>query len=460
MRSKKSFLHLIRTDKEFVKLKFNPRPYQAETIEAFNHNRFLLICWCRRLGKDMMAFYLACKECVENKNRIVYYVFNTMKQGKMMILEAKTETGEPIITETIDEKVIIKTRSGKLYHNDNTIRFKNGSIIYFVDAQNANTKVGGNLNLVVFSEMATYKNQEQIEYLIPSTLKVGGKIIAVSTPRYGSKFNDTVSKGESGKYISIIPATSDKAVDNEGNRIYSMEQLEYAKTLMSIEKYLQEYECDLNTANESSIYSQSISMAKYKDRVEWDKKRILISFDLGFNDGQSLVFSVVENGKVYPIHWYYTNNQPTKHYVDYIEQWLKAKGINKQQVELVQPHDANNRQDGYNVLVSRATMYRKAGFNVVVVPALPQLRGIEILRASIQNNDIIFENNPIITSMVNNLKKYEWKTTNGIIEFVPVHGKGLSSSNIADSLEYLAIYLFRNKYIEQVNYKNIVPISY
>lgn len=431
-------------------LRFIARPYQDKIIKDFDTGlKFLILCHCRRMGKDMLSFYLVCRLCNEKPNQIVYYVFNTMKQGKQMILDGMTFEGKRIITEIVSEAVLDKPKSGNLYHSDNTLRFKNGSRVYFIDSQDADTKVGGNLNLLVLSELATYKKQDFVDYLVPSTLKVGGRIICVSTPRYGSKFNDMILQGGKGRYISIIKATSPEAVDNEGNPVYSQEELEYAKTQMSIEKYLQEYECDLNTANETSIYALSLTMARWRNEVETNNRPLYISFDLGFNDGQSMTFSTTDkDGKVIPIHWYMNNNQPTKHYVDYINNYIESTNFSKVNTTLLLPHDGNNRQDGYSTLTSRAQMYREQGFNTVVIPALPQMKGIEILRTSIQNGDIQFMDNPIIVSMINDIKKYEWKVVNGVNTFVPNHGVGLSASNVADSLEYLAIYMFRDKYVD------------
>lgn len=435
------------------------RPYQKNIEKIFDEGlyKFILICWARRMGKDILTFSIACREAVKKPNQIIYYVFNTMKQGKMQILEGMTTDGKRIITEVVSEKFILKTKTGKLYHSDNTLRFTNGSIIYFVDAQDADSKVGGNLNLLVLSELATYKRQDILEYLIPSTLKVGGRILGVSTPRYGSRFNEMMLEDNPNRFKSIITAVSDEAVDSNGIPIYSIEELEYAKTQMSKEKFQQEYMCDMNTANESSIYSESIKMAKMIPMGDIKDKKVFVSMDLGFNDGQSLVFSYMEGTKVKPFHWYYTNNQPTKHYVDYINNILNSFGVERKNVELILPHDGNNRMDGYSNLTSRAEMYRQAGFKVNIVKAIKQLQGIEICRASIQNGDVEFIDNVVINNMLAKLKAYEWKTVNGTITYTPEHGVGLSSSNVADSLEYLTIYLYRNKYIDNAYKGGVTP---
>ena len=442
---------LTQSKKEIVKFPLHLRPYQNEIVEVFDVESFLSICWARRMGKDITALYLACKTCVDNDNQIVFYVFNTMKQGRQMILEAYTLDGKPLITSVVNETLLLKPRnSDRLYHNDNTLRFKNGSIIYFVDAQNVDNKVGGNINLLVLSEVATYKRQDILEYLIPSVLKIGGKILAVSTPRYGSAFNDMMIEDNDTVYKSILSATDSRAVDENGNAIYTEEELEFAKKNMSLEKFQQEYFCDLNTANDSSIYALSLGMAEYvEEQRDLKGARVYISFDLGFNDGQSLVFSYMnKQGKAIVFHWYYTNNQPTKHYVDYIEMILSKYGISKSRVVLLLPHDGKNRQDGYSSLMSREQMYRQQGYTVKVIPALNQLQGIEVCRSSIQNNDVLFTDNIAVNNMISNFKKYEWKVVNGVNSYVPEHGKGLSASNVADSIEYLCIFLYKDKYVE------------
>ena len=155
------------------KLRIKYRPYQQELVQKYDDGvRFFLICWARRLGKDMMTFSLAAKQCIDSPNSTVFYMFPTQKQGKQMLLEAKTTDHKPIISEVVNPTLLIKPRnSTKLFHSDNTIRFKNGSIIYIVDAVNYENKVGGNIDLLVCSEASKYKNKNIINYLIPSIIQ-------------------------------------------------------------------------------------------------------------------------------------------------------------------------------------------------------------------------------------------------------------------------------------------------
>ena len=84
---------------------FKARSYQQDIIDLYDKYDYFLLCWCRRMGKDLLALYLSCKRCIEVSNSVVYYVFPTMKQGKMMILDGYSNNKKKIIDEIIDRKV-------------------------------------------------------------------------------------------------------------------------------------------------------------------------------------------------------------------------------------------------------------------------------------------------------------------------------------------------------------------
>ena len=92
-KNKRSFTHLFKESfdndvdsKDYLKIKY--RPYQQELVQKYEEGvRFFLICWARRLGKDMFAFSIACRQALERPNSIIYYMFVTQKQGKMVLLD-------------------------------------------------------------------------------------------------------------------------------------------------------------------------------------------------------------------------------------------------------------------------------------------------------------------------------------------------------------------------------------
>ena len=81
-----------------------------------------------------------------------------------------------------------------------------------------------------------------------------------------------------------------RAAKDHGKRIYSDEELELAKKLMSEEKFNQEYLCDLDAANELSIYNRSFKMAERRKIQLLPQDEIFIALDLGINDAMALTF--------------------------------------------------------------------------------------------------------------------------------------------------------------------------
>lgn len=442
---------LLKRKKEIAEEKrkawvFKPRNYQKKLISKYEEGvKFFLICWARRLGKDMMAFSIACKQCLETPNSIVYYVFPTMKQGKMMILDGYTNDKKPIITTVVHDNVLIKPeKSGKLYHHDNTIKFKNGSIIYFVGAQDANSKVGGNLDLLVISEAGLIKNPDILTYLIPSVINVGGRIILVSTPRFGSLFNDMLDQLNGMWHKDVLKAN--EAFDDEGNRIHPDEKLEIAKTLMSKSKFMQEYFCDTEVANEESIYSESLENRKSVKELNPLPYRTTVALDLGINDSTALTFYYGNT----MVHHYHNVDKPTQHYIEYIKKYMTDNGRDLSQIEIVLPHDSRNRQDAVTHLISRQQAYLNVfgGGRVFVVGAQDVNKTIEIAKWCIEQGKVQFLENESVTGCIKLMKKYEWRIdkTTGENLRTPVHGRGLSASNTCDSFEYFCVRSYKEEY--------------
>lgn len=217
---------------------------------------------------------------------------------------------------------------------------------------------------------------------------------------------------------------------------------------MSVEKFEQEYLCNTDIANELSIYAKSLRVATYVDSFK--NGTLHISFDLGINDSTALTF-VMDNTI---IHHYKAVGEATQHYISYIEQFIKEKNINKNNVKLILPHDANNRIDYATHLTSRRKMYAEAGFKLFVLKAHNVNKTIELTRYAIQQGKIKFLNNANVKDMVKLMKQYEYKeNADGENMLIPVHGRGMSASNTCDSLEYYCIYAFLQEY--EKNMKSI-----
>ena len=423
---------------------FKPRKYQQEFVKKYDEGiRFFAICWCRRMGKDMFALYIACRECIKKPRSIVYYIFPTIKQGKMMILEGFTNEKERILEAIISKKALkLPEKSDKLFHSDNSIRFKNGSIIYFVDSRVADTKVGGNLDLVVSSETAMQLNPTLLDLLLPAIENVDGNLILVSTPRLGSQFNEIIESNDDKYYKDIMNALDVRAVDDEGNKVWTDEKLENARKMMSKSKFEEELLCNLDVAKESSVYGYSLTQAEWIKYLNISNKKLYVSEDLGINDSTALVFTIDNT----IIHHYASTDKATIHYIEYIKIFMKQANI--KDVEIILPHDARNRQDAIDYLTSRREAYNKHFRDVRVLRAYEVNKTIEITRHSIEQHKIKFLDCTSVREMVRLMKAYEWKIDNSTGENlrVPVHGRGLAASNTCDAVEYYCMRMFLSEY--------------
>jgi len=423
---------------------FKPRKYQQEFVKKYDEGiRFFAICWCRRMGKDMFALYIACRECIKKPRSIVYYIFPTIKQGKMMILEGFTNEKERILEAIISKKALkLPEKSDKLFHSDNSIRFKNGSIIYFVDSRVADTKVGGNLDLVVSSETAMQLNPTLLDLLLPAIENVDGKLILVSTPRLGSQFNEIIESNDDKYYKDIMNALDVRAVDDEENKVWTDEKLENARKMMSKSKFEEELLCNLDVAKESSVYGYSLTQAEWIKDLNISNKKLYVSEDLGINDSTVLVFTIDNT----IIHHYASTDKATIHYIEYIKIFMKQANI--KDVEIILPHDARNRQDAIDYLTSRREAYNKHFRDVRVLRAYEVNKTIEITRHSIEQHKIKFLDCTSVREMVRLMKAYEWKIDNSTGENlrVPVHGRGLAASNTCDAVEYYCMRMFLSEY--------------
>ena len=192
---------------------------------------------------------------------------------------------------------------------------------------------------------------------------------------------------------------------------------------------------------------------------------VYVSFDLGINDATSMTFSIQNReNKIEVIHHHHKNNEATKYYLEYLEDFQNEFGIEKENMILIMPHDADKREDAITHLTSRAHAYRAEGYFVNVLKPVPVKNSIEVLRASIQHGDIIFWETKPVLNMVSLVKQYEYKSNKvtGENMLVPDHGKQLAPSNTCDSLEAIAVSAFYDKYIktEQEDYKDMKPRDY
>ena len=290
----------------------------------------------------------------------------------------------------------------------------------------------------------------------PSVAKIGGRIVLISTPNYGSYFNEMYLKGLSDKWdVSIVPYYD--ASEADGSPVYSEEEIEILRDLLSEEEFGQEMECNMEMVNGTSIYGRSFDYAKFS-KVSALDHRLYVSFDLGIADYTVLTFfRKTLAGKIKVIHHFGISGVGSKVYGEYIKDYCIKNGISLANVELLLPFDSVNRQRGYDNVLSTFDQLKRAGWDCTLVRKCSIKEGIEITRRAIKSGDIEFaDDDENVKYFVKKLKGYEYlKDATGKNTYIPEHGRaGDSPSNFADSLKYGAIHFFSHKFREDM-YENI-----
>jgi len=436
------------------------RPYQLELFESLkSDNKNLFVSQGRRLGKDYSVFYYCIQEAIKRPNTRIIYFFPTIAQGVRAIFEGITNENEGWLESLIEPELLVTPKaSSKLHHYDNSIRFKNGSIIRILGADKTSNKVGSSENIIVFSEAAHVPKLEVfLNRMIPSVAKIKGRIILVSTPNYGSHFNEMYLKGlnPDAWTTSIVPAS--KAFEADGvTPVYTEEDLELLKSTMSKEEFKQELECNFEINNTNSIYGASFEEAIIDDSGQLGKE-LYISADLGIADFSVFTFMRrTERGSMRVVHHLGINGVGSKAFSDYFDSYIKEHGIVKEAVTLLMPFDSINRQRGYDNVTSTFDQLKQAGWRCVLVRKAKQKEGIDITRRAIQQGNVEFDTNQNVHHFINKLKQYQYKmNTDGTNTYIPDHGReGDSPSNYADSLEYGMIHFFSKNH-NQNRYQSI-----
>lgn len=99
-----------------------------------NVRKMFAVCLPRRAGKDILAFYTACKIALSKPNMNIGYLFPTKQLGRDVLFNGVTFENLPFISSVINPYYLKKPKSGALYFFDNTIRFINGSRIFLMGA--------------------------------------------------------------------------------------------------------------------------------------------------------------------------------------------------------------------------------------------------------------------------------------------------------------------------------------
>lgn len=269
--------------------KFEPRPYQAPFLEAWDSGfKRLILVGHRRLGKDKMVFANVPKKMMERVGTYFYFL-PTYNQARKVIWNGADSQGFRFLDHF--PKEIVKN----INETEMRITLTNGSILQLIGADNIDRIVGTNPIGVVFSEYSLMKS-EVWDLISPILTENGGWAVFVYTPRGQNHAYKLLKMAEKNPkwHVEILPVSKTHAVPE----VDLLEQ----KATMSDALYRQEYECDF-TENASAVFkdvrSRTYPLQDYKVNLNGMYQ---VGVDLAKSKDYTVITAIdLTNFKVCPI---------------------------------------------------------------------------------------------------------------------------------------------------------------
>jgi phage terminase large subunit len=168
---------------------FSPTKKQKEIITAGLDPsvKYIIGCFGRQAGKSFTAQNLLLKWLLEDNGSIGMWVSPVYSQSKKVFTELTNTIGGTGLTSSINKSEL-------------TIRFINGSVLYFRSGEREDTLRGYTLNYLVVDEAAYIKDEVWKTVLRPTVLVNGKKVLFISTPKGKNWFYELSMRGLSEEY--------------------------------------------------------------------------------------------------------------------------------------------------------------------------------------------------------------------------------------------------------------------
>lgn len=403
--------------------KFTPRPYQIPILDALENKGYkrVLAIMPRRSGKDIAAFNF-CIRYLLKRTCVIYYIFPTYSQGRKILWDSITNTGQRIL-EYIPKEVIASLNSQEM-----KIRFTNGSLLQIVGSDNFDSLVGTNPQGVVFSEYAL-QDPRAYQFIRPILAANDGWALFISTPRGKNHLWELYNIAKNSPDWFCYKLSLD---DTNHIPLHEIER-ERAEGIMSEDLIQQEYYCSFDMGVEGSYYAKYLDRMRLKGQigiVPWEPGfKVHTAWDLGVRDSTAIIFFQVVGQTVRIIDYYDKNKEGLEHYIGVLQSKPYQYGRH------IAPHDIKVREFGSGM--TRLDKARHLGITFTIAPNLSIMDGIEAVRTTLPKCWI---DETSCKELVKSLEGYrqEYDAKRRVYKENPLHD---INSHAADAMRYLALSL-------------------
>ena len=305
-----------------VELDYKPR----DVFEDFHHReqRWSVVVAHRRCGKTVACINdLIFKALVEGKEDGRYaYVAPYYSQAKNIAWDYLQKFAQPVLS---------KANQSELW-----VELINGARIKLFGADNPDALRGLYLDGIVLDEYADMRPRIWGEIIRPLLADRLGWAVFIGTPKGHNGFWDVYSNALNNPewYVKTLRAS-------QTNLLPASELADAAK-MMSQDQYLQEFECDFESAILGAFYGKEMRALTDSGRitnVEHDPMfSTMTAWDLGYSDDTSIWWYQVVHGEIRLLDYHSSNGQPIAFYTGLIQSKEREYGYNYGIHWL--PHDA------------------------------------------------------------------------------------------------------------------------
>ena len=399
-----------------VELDYCPR----QVFEDFHDRaeRWSVIVAHRRCGKTVLCSNdLIYRALMEDKEDGRYaYVAPYMSQAKTIAFDYLLKYSRPVMT---------KSNQAELW-----VELMNGARIRLFGADNPDALRGLYLDGVVLDEYADMKPSIFGAVLRPLLADRKGWCTFIGTPKGHNAFWEVYNNATQDKdwYVKVLRASQTGLLEQS--------ELDDAAKTMTQDQYLQEFECDFESAILGAYFGKEMRALTDGGRIteiEYDPLfPVHTAWDLGYSDDTAIWFFQVVHGEIRCLDYHSSNGQPVAFYAGILQSREKERGYVYGTHWL--PHDARAKTLSSNRSVIEQLGDKIPLKSIKIAPNLKLQDGIQASRLALTRT--WFDHK--CTDGIECLRQYqrEYDEDKKVFRDKPRHDW---TSHGADAFRYLAI---------------------
>lgn len=293
-----------------VEMEYCPR----QVFEDFHdrQERWAVIVAHRRCGKTVLCINdLIYRALIDDKENGRYaYVAPYYAQSKTIAWDYLVRFAQPVLA---------KANQSELW-----VELINGSRIRLFGADNPDALRGLYLDGVVLDEYADMKPSIFGAVLRPLLSDRKGWATFIGTPKGHNSFWEIYNNAtkDPSWYVKVLRASQTGLLDQA--------ELDDAAKTMTQDQYLQEFECDFESAILGAYFGKEMRALTDAGRiteVEYDPLfPVHTAWDLGYSDDTAIWFFQVVHGEIRCLDYHSSNGQPVAFYAGIIQNREKERG--------------------------------------------------------------------------------------------------------------------------------------